>query len=155
MWQPDRSDAGQTATVDARSPLYVQRKLLNASDLADWARENGFTSIQEKDFHVTLAFSRTPVDWGRFSPYTDCVIVPRVNIKQVEPLGNEGAVVLHFWSPRIISDHNRFIQGGASWDFDSYKPHVTISYGGMPENIKPYDDILIFGPEEFRELDLT
>jgi hypothetical protein len=44
-------------------PLYVQRKLLNASDLIAWAKANGFKStLAAGDMHVTVLYSRTAVD---------------------------------------------------------------------------------------------
>ncbi|MCZ3275982.1 hypothetical protein NYZ53_19970, partial [Acinetobacter baumannii] len=44
--------------------LYVRRDLLNAGELIAWARDAGFTTtLPADDMHVTIAYSRTPIDW--------------------------------------------------------------------------------------------
>ena len=66
--------AGKTVSfaADDPRPLYVYRPLLNASELIDWARSQGFTStLPAEDLHVTQAYSRRPVNWfGMGQPST-------------------------------------------------------------------------------------
>lgn len=48
----------------APRPLYVRRPVLNASDIIVWAAGEGFTStLPADDLHVTIAYSKAPVNW--------------------------------------------------------------------------------------------
>lgn len=140
--------------------LYVRRQLLNASDLLTWAREQGFDKLlPAEELHVTVTFSRVPVDWmkmGEAYPQGDGDLVvqaggPRV----VERLGPKGAVVLCFASTRLAWRHEDMVRAGCSWDFDDYMPHVTFTYepGEVdPRKVEPYRGPLVFGPEIFEEV---
>lgn len=134
-------------------PLYVSRKLINADDLINWAKANGFTKTVPPDqMHVTLVYSKTPVDWSQFTPHEGRVI----NLKSDRSLKHfdKGAVVLTFDSEALKKRHQEFMDGGASFDYDEYTPHVTISYEGNGSvDPKPYSGELIFGPEIFEPLD--
>lgn len=144
-------------------PLYVQRRLLNADDLIAWAKAHGFTStLPETDMHVTVLYSRSPVDplkmgegWG--SESDGGLTVKPGGPRAVERLG-ENAVVLLFASWSLVSRHNEMIEAGGSHDYGEYQPHVTISYEAPAdldlEAIKPYAGELRFGPELFEPLDL-
>lgn len=158
----DQSAGGNVPASDAKPiPLYVQRKLLNASDLIAWAKKHGFTStLPAGDMHVTVLFSRTAVDpikmgEGWSSDPDGGLIVKEGGPRAVERLG-ENAVVLLFASWALVSRHNDMVAAGASHDFDEYQPHVTISYS-IPEGldldaIKPFTGELRFGPELFEPL---
>ena len=48
----------------AKKTLYVNRPVLNAQEIADWAKGQGFTTtLAPADMHVTIAYSKTPVNW--------------------------------------------------------------------------------------------
>lgn len=145
-------------------PLYVHRKLLNSADLIAWAKAQGIaTTIDGSDMHVTIAFSRQPIDWLKveandWNEEKDGTLVinpggPRL----VERLGKDGeAVVLLFGSSRLAWRHEQIRNAGASWDWPEYQPHVTISYNAPEidvETIEPYRGVLRFGPEIFEPLD--
>jgi hypothetical protein len=85
-------------------PLYVFRPLLNIDDFAEWAEDNGFKSMID-DPHVTVLYSKQPVDWAAMGESTDQVIV-KGGVRSVGPLGDQGAVVLHFTAPDIAARHN-------------------------------------------------
>lgn len=56
----------RTALVSkaAPRPLYVRRPVLNGSDIVAWAAEQGFTTtLPIDDLHVTIAYSKAPVNW--------------------------------------------------------------------------------------------
>src|SRR5690606_11822548 len=115
--------------------LYVSRPLLNAQELIDWAKGQGFeTTVEAGDLHVTLAFSKRPVDWmavpSAWSPAGDdgTLTVPPGGARLVEPLGNGGAVVLLFSSGNLAYRHGEIERAGATWDFPQYQPHVTITW---------------------------
>lgn len=144
-------------------PLYVQRKLLNASDLIAWAKANGFTStLPAGDMHVTVLYSRTPVDPMKMGEGWSGDDKGHVRVKPggpraIERLG-ESAVVLLFASWDIEGRHRSMVEAGGSHDFPEYQPHVTISFD-VPADfnldaLKPFAGALEFGPELFEPLDL-
>ena len=51
-----------------KKTLYVSRQLLDAEHFINWAKEQGFNEIKN-DPHVTLAYSREPVNWSQFRPH--------------------------------------------------------------------------------------
>lgn len=140
-----------------KKTLYVYRPLLNGKDFFKWAKKQGFKNILEpKDLHVTIAFSKKDVDWSKIEPKTNSLKISGGN-RVVAPLGNEGAIVLKFQSQKLSENWQYYINKGASWDWESYQPHISITYDGsdLPLNkIKPFSGELIFGPEKMKELDL-
>ncbi|MEH6676144.1 anti-CBASS protein Acb1 family protein [Phenylobacterium sp.] len=143
--------------------LYVQRKLLNASELIAWAKAQGFkTTTPAEDMHVTVAFSRVAVDWMKAGEAwtgdkDGKLTVNPGGARLVEKLGDKGAVVLLFNSSELSWRHEAIRRdAGASWDFPEYQPHVTITYAGGDldlSRVEPYRGKLVFGPEIFEEID--
>lgn len=146
----------RTAKAAPRT-LYVQRKLINAAEFIAWAKAQGFeTTTPDDDLHVTVTFSKRPVDWMMMGQGPARLVVPEGGPRLVEPLGDKGAVVLLFSDPVLTQRHDEMMDEGASWDFPSYQPHVTISYqtpAGLDlAKVEPYTGALIFGPELFSEV---
>ncbi|WP_019997268.1 anti-CBASS protein Acb1 family protein [Aureimonas ureilytica] len=137
-------------------PLYVHRKVKNGAEIIAWAKRQGFTStLEATDLHVTIAFSRAPVDWMAVGESWESEIKiaaggPRV----MEQFGD--ATVLLISSSSLKWRHEEMKEAGASWDHDSYQPHITISYGGAPADLSavtPYQGEIVLGPEVFEPLD--
>lgn len=147
------------AATDPR-PLYVYRQLKNVGDVNDWARSQGFkTLVPGSDLHTTITYSRRPVNWyrvaGEFTPDRE-LIVDAGGPRMVDRLGDQGAVVLHFWSGPLAWRNQVMRDLGASWDFPEYLPHVTLTYDGGDldlSKIEPYRGKLIFGPEIFEPIE--
>lgn len=143
--------------------LYVSRKLINAAEFIAWAKAQGFdTTTPADDLHVTVAFSRTPVDWMKAGETWNNDQDGRITVapggaRLVEKLGDKGAVVLLFGSSELSWRHESIRrEAGASWDFPEYQPHVTITYAGGDidlSKVEPYRGKLVFGPEIFAEVD--
>lgn len=152
------------AATDKR-PLYVHRKLLNTPDIVAWARDAGFGSIiNPADLHVTITYSRTPVDWLKMGGYwggegdSGGHTIPPGGPRLVDKIGDGGAVALFFHSNYLESRHRDMRMAGASWDYDQYLTHMTLSYDGAELDltaIRPYQGELRFGPEMFEPLDMT
>lgn len=153
--------SGDSWTEDATTPrpLYVRRDLLNFDEVAKWARGEGL-ELQD-DAHVTILYSKTPVDWmkmGADNEWNDKseIVIPAGGPRVVERLGDEGAIVLHFVSSRLAWHHEDMVRNGASHDYDEYAPHLTITYKTPAdfniEAVKPYNGPLVFGPEIFEEI---
>jgi len=145
----------------APRPLYVQRKVINGADILAWAKSQGFeTTVPADDLHVTIAYSRQALDWmkvgGDWGGRQDggFTVAPG-GARMVEPLGSEGAVVLLFNSSELAWRHMQIREAGASWDYEEYQPHVTITYaaGGLDlSKVEPYRGKIEFGPEIFEDL---
>ncbi|MGO4560987.1 DUF2213 domain-containing protein [Rhizobiales bacterium 3FA27D7] len=137
-------------------PLYVRRSLLNTREFLAWAILQGFDeTLKADDLHVTVAYSNEPVDWDRFKPRENTAVAI-LGPRSVEELGDKGAVCLLFQSDELAERHRTFEDGGASWDWPQYRPHVTITYFGAGVDltkVAPYDGPLEFGPEVFEEID--
>jgi hypothetical protein len=155
-------DEDRRAAFAARdvAPLYVYRKLLNAGALRTWARSQGIPNLEPAaELHVTVLFSKTPVDWFALSDgfgFDDKLVVPEGGPRKVDRLGD--AIVLRFASDPLQWSHRRKVELGGSHDFPEYLPHVTI--GRDPdgtfdlEAVEPYVGELRFGPEMFEDIEL-
>jgi len=155
-----RSDdpaADKPAKKAALKTLIVKRPLKNAAELIGWAKTQGFIStLKPEDMHVTVAYSRQPVDWTAAGDHFDELRSGNPDGRSVQSLGDQGAVVLKFSQPELYQRWQQFLDVGASWDYNGYYPHVTITYDGAPFNlsaIEPFAGELVFGPEIYDEID--
>lgn len=146
--------------------LYVRRQILNHSDIRSWAKAQGFpTVVIASEMHVTVMYSRTPVDWlkigqdwtmgsvdARTAGKSD-LIIPEGGPRIVEQFG-EGAIVLGFASTSLSWRHEDMKRVGCSWDYQDFQPHITFTYnrGNIDlTKVEPYRGIIVLGPEIFEE----
>ncbi|HEC1415663.1 TPA: phage portal protein [Pseudomonas aeruginosa] len=154
-------EGGTTKLQDAAArTLYVSRKVLNAGAIIDWAKAQGFeTTLPAEDLHVTVANSKTPVDWMAVAQaWTN---KPNGNLtssaggpRMVEQFG-EGAIVLLFNNTELTWRHQDILDAGASWDWPDYQPHITFTYqpGSVDlDQVEPYRGVIELGPEIFEEI---
>jgi len=151
----------QAAANDAAPrTLYVRRDVLNTAEIIKWAEGQGFTDIVP-DLHVTITYSRTPVDWMKMGDnWSDNgkggLTIPAGGPRLMEAFGDNGeAKVLSFASSALSWRHEDMKRNGASSDRDDYQPHVTISYaaGGPDLNtVEPFRGKIELGPEIFEEV---
>ncbi|WP_254506243.1 phage portal protein [Pseudomonas sp. FBF18] len=155
--------SSRTASLSdaAPRPLYVQRKVTNGADIQAWAKAQGFeATLPTDDLHVTIAYSRQALDWMKIggdwgSRHDGGLTVAPGGARLVEPLGSEGAVVLLFNSSELAWRHMQIREAGASWDYEEYQPHVTITYAAGDldlSKVEPYRGKIEFGPEIFEDL---
>lgn len=153
-----------TAAIAPRS-LYLSRKLLNAKEVALWYLDQGVDGMKPNQMHVTIAFSRAPVNWmklggegGSIGYGTDSYSGHRTVVggpRMMERFDG-GAVVLCFACDDFAWRNNRVTDLGGTWDFPTYQPHVTLCYD--PEGkldlskVQPYIGPLVFGQELFAEV---
>lgn len=148
-------DGAETVEKGAKRTLYVSKPLKNADELIAWAKSQGFkTTLPAEEMHVTVVYSKKPVDWSTIGEGKPDVSV--IGGKRwLERLGDEGAVVLRFESPDLQGRHGALRDAGASSDYVGYRPHVTISYNaeGLDiSKIEPFDGPLMFGAEYVAEI---
>lgn len=153
---------GKTDAIMDAEPrtLYVHRKVKNAAAIVSWAKEQGFaTTLPASDLHVTVCYSRKPIDWFSVWPsgdYLQEIKIGKGGARQMAVFGD--AVVLLFASTDLIFRHEAFEHAGASWDHEEYQPHITITYDkGSVDigSIEAYQGEIILGPEIFEEIDPT
>lgn len=139
-----------------KKPMYVSRNVLNGEEIAAWAKAQGFPKVlSPKDMHITLAFSREPVDFNDVVNRNDKITI-NGGEREVKLLG-EDAAVLKISSKVLTKRWKDLCNAGCSWDYKGYQPHITITYDGSSINIKdmvPYKGAIILGPEIVEELDL-
>ncbi len=145
--------------ADDPRPLYVYRQLLNASEVIDHFRSQGFTvTVPAAQLHTTVAYSKRPVNWfamGQFGSNTGEVIVGPGGPRLVERLGDGSAVALLYQSVDLQWRHREMRDAGASWDHPSYLPHITLDYAGGDidlSQVKPYQGRIVLGPEQFEAI---
>lgn len=133
--------------------LYVSRKVKNGEEIVSWAKSQGFKEIlSAKDMHVTIAYSRKPVDWMDVGEqWSSEIKIAEGGPRVIEEFCG-GAKVLQFKCSDLEWRNMSIRDAGASWDWPEYHPHITISYGDMPEDVTPYQGKIILGPEVFEEI---
>lgn len=151
------TEEDETNASDAKPrTLYVHRKVKNAKDIIKWAKSQGLdTTLEADSLHVTIAFSRTPIDWMKVGEaWSSELKVAEGGPRLVEKFEG-GAVVLAFKSHELDWRHRSIIEEGASWDWTDYQSHITITYdpGKVKiEEIEPYQGEIVLGPEIFEEV---
>lgn len=148
--------AGRLADAEPRT-LYVMRRVQNAGEILSWARSQGVTGLlKPSDLHVTIAYSRTPIDWMKVGDsFAGEVQISEGGPRLVEHLGKDGeAVALLFVSSELSWRHEEINRAGASWDWPDYQPHITLSldWPGDTGSIEPYRGEILLGPEIFEEV---
>lgn len=151
--------ARRAANDAAPRTLYVSRKVQNVADIKTWAKAQGLPDLDD-DLHVTVAYSRTPVDWIKMgSTWADAgqngaghLIITAGGPRVVEPLGDRTAVLM-FASSDLSWRNREMREAGASWDHDDYQPHMSLT--GEPvdlSSVEPYRGKIVLGPEIFEEI---
>lgn len=134
--------------------LYLRRDLVNADEFRAWAAEQGFTGLVD-DLHVTVAYSRTPLDWMKVgNPWEATLELPEGGPRAVVRFDG-GAIVLEFASSELRWRNEAVLEAGGSSSRPEYKPHVTITYENPDidlSKVTPYRGRLVFGPEIFEEI---
>jgi hypothetical protein len=134
--------------VESPGTLYVHRPLTNAEDLALWAKGAGIPNIvPPEEMHATQVYSRQAVTGLNVRGDT---ITVTGGARSLGPLGDKGAVVLHFVSQEMQDRHAEAVAAGASHDFPKFLTHITLSYdagGADLSKITPPSFPLVFGPE--------
>lgn len=152
-------DPAQVEAGDATPmPLYVRRDVVNAAEIIAHFKAQGFeTTLPADDLHVTIMYSRAPVDWMKmgqsWSGEDGRLTIPAGGVRLMEQF--DKATVMLFVSSELSWRHEDMRRGGASWDHAEYQPHVTISYdfAGDLTEVEPYRGKIVLGPEIFEPID--
>lgn len=135
--------------------LYVCRKVENASEILAWARGQGLTSLlTASDLHVTVVYSRAPLDWFALGSVEDKIMIPRGGPRQMDKFGDATVLLFSNWS--LNYRHEEAAAAGASWDHAEYQSHITISNGDQTVDltkVEPYQGKIVLGPEIFEAIE--
>lgn len=142
------------AKADMPQPLYIARQVINADEIIEWAKAQGFkTTYPPEKMHVTVAYSKAPVDWFGLPDHLRTVHIPAGGPRDLHLMGPEKNVVaLRFKSEALARRHQQVLEHGASWDWPEYLPHITITLDAQGvdiEEIEAYSGKIILGVEKF------
>jgi hypothetical protein len=144
-------------TDAAPKTLYVSREVENSAEIIAWARKQGIKDIAD-DLHVTIMFSRTPVDWMKAGSDLWEEKDGHFDIAPGGPRDTEffgdNSVVITFANNRLSWRHMDLLRAGCESDYD-YQPHITVSKnrdGIDLSKIEPYRGPIKLGIEKFEEV---
>lgn len=158
--EDDEEEIAAAVPVKDAQPrsLYVSRQVVNADEIAAWAKEQGIGELRD-DLHVTVAYSRQAFDWikaGNANEWgndgKDQLVIPEGGPRAVEPLGGMSAVLL-FASSQLCWRHESIIRAGGSHDYPDYTPHISLTKAPIDlSKVDPYRGRIVLGPEIFEEV---
>lgn len=116
-----------------KNGTYVSMDLDEASkDLIDHYVEMnlGLTErVDKSTYHITIIYSRTPVPSAEHYAGSTSDIEAKVSGYEVFPTKNDGkCLVMRLDFPFASTLNKQLTAEGATSDYDSYKPHMTIAY---------------------------
>ncbi len=155
--ESDDDDASNITDATPRT-LYLRRDVLNAEEIAEHYRSQGVKKVYAPEsMHVTIVYSKKPIDWMKFGEPWDAQLEikeggPRVH----EKFGDaEDVLVLLFASHELNWRHQRAMDLGASFDFDEYQSHISLTLEGRDidlKELKPWTGKIVLGPEIYEEV---
>lgn len=142
----------------APMPLYVSRKVTNAAAIRKHYADQGVDNlIDADDMHVTITYSREPVNWMKMgAAWNSRLTVEEGGPRLSEAFGpSNDTAVLTFLSSDLSWRHDDMVEQGASWDWPEYQPHITIAYDftGQIDQVEPWTGEIVLGPEIFARID--
>jgi phage-related protein (TIGR01555 family) len=167
-----KAAADAVLLADARSrfgdaeprTVYLRRPVINAAAIVRHFAQQGVEDLYDPvQLHVTIMYSKTPIDWMKlgssWSGSDDGRLhIPPGGIRLMDPLGDPGEQVLALL----------FVNNDLAWRFrccidagcenkwgDQYQPHITIGKS-VPENYRtldPWQGAIELGPEIIEEAD--
>lgn len=114
-------DLEQSHQDGTYAALYMSKS--SQDQLAAWLDQQGIPHDDPSEFHCTVMFSKTPM------PQAEAVAGPvsvMAKVKNWDLLGDHATVLLVKCN-KAEQIHQLFLDQGASHDWPSYIPHVTIN----------------------------
>lgn len=150
------NESHSSEVIPVEKGTYVSRKVRNPEILYNFFKDQGVNVVPMNELHCTIAYSRKEFLLDVDSK--DIIIKPEQLKSKLEPLGDDGAIVLKFESKEMIERFNHCIKKGATYDYPKYQPHISISYNGKDldlNKIKVPNFDIILCDEKSEELDLN
>lgn len=93
--------------------------------------------VDKSTYHITIIYSRTPVPSAELYSRTESNGHATVSGYEVFPTKNDGkCLVMRLDFPFAVTLNKQLTAEGATSDYDSYKPHMTIAYD-MKQEVDP------------------
>lgn len=144
-----------------RIAQYIHRPLTPycKGSVVEYARSLGLNRALVDDMHVTLVYTKTPMDMPKLD--TSKLFLPssfNVEIWETQNNGDVAVLVLNDILP--LQDRVEYFRGlGATSDFPTYKAHISLSYDipvGFTEFLKNEPQIgfktFVFDGEEYEDV---
>lgn len=85
--------------------------------------------VSKSTYHITIIYSRTPVPSAEVYKGSKDLGTARVSGYEIFPTKNDGkCLVMRLDYPYATLLNKQLTSEGATSDYDSYKPHMTIAY---------------------------
>lgn len=153
--QEGQGEDGRQQDAEPRT-LYVRRDVKNWEAIAAHYKAQGFKTTLGSDMHVTVVYSKAPVDWMQMgASWGGELTLPAGGPRMMDAFGDNGeAKVLLFAADELRWRHERAKDIGASWDHGEYQPHITVSWDpeASIEGVEPWQGEIVLGPEIFEEI---
>ena len=133
--------------------LQIGRFVENNAMIAEIAQALGFEPLP--NYHVTIAYSRKAVNWNKpvFHPLDNFMLVGIHDMPILRLGPNEDLIALGLYAKALSERHKSLQDAGTSWDFEAYKPHITLGALNpateLPGTVT-LPETLVLGPE-YRE----
>jgi 2'-5' RNA ligase len=103
------------------------------------------------DFHCTIIYSKKEFSGNIITDFSPIIVNSTKLGRFINKEKEENVVVLHLEEDKINSLHNFYMKNyDFKYDFDEYKPHMTLSYFGDEIDFSKLEDITF--PLEFDSL---
>jgi hypothetical protein len=132
--------------------LYVHRNVLNTKDFIKFYDTQGLKL--DNALHITICFSTAKVDWEAITkPERNIVQINSSLLRKHDVFGKKLVLRLNLTS--LTMRHKEFKKHGASFDFPTYQPHISLIDVDNLSNvskIKPYTGKILLGAEIYEEI---
>lgn len=113
--------------------------------------------VAEPSLHTTIVYSRVPVRGFEAIHTLNVEVNTTYSNLEIWETAQGNTLVLHYFSPYLFIRFQDAMSHGATYDFEEYKPHVTLSYDVGPDfdlkSLPPINFPLIISGEYMEELD--
>lgn len=161
--EADRLAAKAKPVTDALpKSLYVRRDVLNGKEIAKHYRDQGLMTMDPAKMHVTIIYSKAPVDWFATGQAWEANITLNPGGARDHaffgPPGLEDSLVLMIKSQELEWRHEIFKGAGAQSSYEEYQPHISLKYYDTPQTgidlsgIEPWQGKIELGPEIYEEV---
>jgi cation transport regulator ChaB len=121
-------EKGGDSLEKTQAGTYVSMRVKNADQLREWFEGQGVKMMPSSELHTTISYSRTPF---AFQPSSHVIEIHPLKILGVQSLGAEGAIVMKLQSDELQARFNACMSAGATYDYEEYIPHITLTYDGI------------------------
>lgn len=126
--------------------------------LENWMKSVGIRHpIDKEDMHVTIVYSKENNLFPNYEPSQEPILLSSTTFRlNFDEFG--GAIVIELSSPELTKKFKNSLKYGATSDYPTYRPHITVSYNGeankhLKDKITPPDFDILLTHEEVEDLD--